>query len=157
MRKSNDEHLAAGTFRPHRHAGRMQLPTTIPAKPEMTGRAAELWDAIAAELYAAGHINAICGIALKLLAESLALYETATADILKSGLTAQFTNKGGHTSTVANPSVRIRSDAAKQVFLLLKEFGMTPKAVSTMRTSDVLPSDGDDSVQEYLRRLTSDN
>ncbi len=68
------------------------------------------------------------GVAVELLLNSYDMYNKATDDINKNGLTIQHLTDNKFETYKANPSVKIQQDAQIQIVKLLVELGLTPKA-----------------------------
>ena len=140
MRKKPVElHILAGTYRKDRH-GNVQLPTRIPKCPKgMSTIARKHWRRLAKLLDRAGIIGEIDGLSLRLLAESIDLYLTATEKMAQHGLVAKTT--GGN--VIQNPFLAIRNRAFEQIVKLAGSFGLTPEARNGMNFSFLRPGMGD--------------
>lgn len=129
MRKKPIElHVLAGTYRKDRH-GNVRIPTTMPKCPVgMTPSAKKHWRRLAKLLDQAGIIGEVDGLSLRLLAESIDLYLTATAKITAHGLIAKTTNG----NVVPSPFLAIRHRAWEQIVKLAGSFGLYPEARNGM-------------------------
>lgn len=117
-------HQKRGTFQPSRHAT-PSLPIEIPEMPlDLPPAAQAVWKNVTAKLFSAGLIADLDQMALRMLAESVWLYQESHDDIIAKGLTISTTNG----NVVQNPSVGIRNKAWEQIVKLCKQFGMTPSA-----------------------------
>ena len=121
-KKPVELHILAGTYRQDRHGNR-PLPTSIPKCPNgMTPAARKHWRRLAHVLAQAGIINQIDGLSLRLLAESIDLYETASVKITANSLVIKTSNG----NPIMNPFLAIRNRAWEQIVKLAGSFGLTP-------------------------------
>jgi P27 family predicted phage terminase small subunit len=121
-KKPVELHLLAGTYRQDRHGNR-GLPTTIPKCPAgMTPSARQHWRRLARTLAQAGLISQIDGLSLRLLAESIDLYLTASSKVTGNNLVVKTVNG----NVIQNPFLAIRNRAWEQVTKLAGSFGLTP-------------------------------
>lgn len=115
-------HVLQGTYREDRH-GSLPLPSTLPKCPVgMSPGARKHWRRLARLLNQAGIISQIDGLSLRLLAESVDLYLTATAKITANTLVVKTVNG----NAVQNPYLPIRNRAWEQIVKLAGNFGLTP-------------------------------
>ena len=110
--------------------------------PDVVGHAQAAWNTISRHLETAGLVTEIDGLALRMLCESWALYLEACDDIRSQGLIVLSVTKAGE-NRIANPSIKIRSDAWKQVYMMARQFGLTPSSRTGLDTN-TLTDDGDD-------------
>lgn len=142
-RKPKQHHQATGNYRPSRH-GALNLPVEIPPVPEdLTEAAADTWAVVTEQLLAAGLVSRIDLHALRLLCESMDLYLLASEEIQLYGVTIDQEMTTGAVKRVVNPAVRVRSDAWRQVVILLKQFGMSPASRTGLRLGDEGEADDD--------------
>ena len=115
-------HILAGTYRQDRHGNR-GLPTNIPPCPKgMSPSARKHWRSLAQKLARAGLISQVDGLSLRLLAESIDLYLTASAKITDQTLVVKTVNG----NVIQNPFLAIRNRAWEQIVKLAASFGLTP-------------------------------
>lgn len=119
-------HKKRGTYQPSRHAGPDPTPRGgMPEPPaDLMPDARESYLAIAGKLLSAKLLTELDDLALRLLAESYAMYLRAGQEIEHWGMTS-VTDNG---NTIQHPAVAVRNKAWAQVVKLLQEFGMTPAA-----------------------------
>lgn len=142
-RKTAKHHKATGNYRPSRH-GTLNLPVEIPPQPgDLSPAATATWNIVTEQLLAAGLVSLIDLHALRLLCESMDLYLQAADEIRNYGVTVDHEMADGRIKRVVNPAVRVRSDAWRQVVILLKQFGMAPAARSGIRVGDAGEDDDD--------------
>ena len=145
--KPRSQHQQDGTYRADRH-GSGTLPVEIPGKPgDLTPVASAAWNTITKHLESAGLVSSIDGHAIRLLCESWELYLDACEKIAADGLIVQSVTKAG-TNDVPNPAIRIRDAAWKQVYLMLRQFGMTPSARTGL---NLTPAGGQDPFERLLQ------
>lgn len=136
--KPREQHERQGTYRADKH-GSGRLPIEIPdMPPDLSPVAQGAWNTISLRLLDAGLVTAIDGAALRLLCESWALYLDCQDDIATRGIVIEMTNKAGYTNRVPNPAVRIRSDAWRQIYSMLRQFGLTPSSRTGLDTATKL-------------------
>lgn len=120
----SESHKKRGTFRPDRHAT-APLPIEVPEMPlDLPPLAQAVWKNVTTKLFAAGLIADIDQVAVRMLAESVWLYQEAHDDIIAKGLIVTTTNG----NIQQNPAVGIRNKAWEQIVKLCRQFGMTPSA-----------------------------
>lgn len=88
----------------------------------MSPTARRQWRSLARTLARAGLISQVDGLSLRLLAESIDLYLTASAKITAPTLVVKTTNG----NPIQNPYLAIRNRAWEQVVKLCANFGLTP-------------------------------
>jgi P27 family predicted phage terminase small subunit len=129
MRKKPVElHIFHGTYRQDRH-GNMRFPVRIPKCPKgMTPTSRKHWRRLAKLLDRAGIIGEVDGLSLRLLAESIDLYLTASEKMAAHGLIAKTTNG----NVIQSPFLTIRNRAWEQIVKLAGSFGLHPEARNGM-------------------------
>ncbi len=154
-RKPTSHHKQTGYFRPSRH-GNLALPVEIPPAPKDLSKTAKAtWEVVTEQLLAAGLVSRIDLHALRLLCESMDLYLIATQEIRKHGVTILQEMTSGAQKRVVNPAIRVRSDAWRQVVILLKQFGMSPAARTGLRTGEAGNDTDDQALIAQILRLES--
>lgn len=149
-RKTKQHHQSTGNYRPSRH-GTLNLPVEVPPAPEdLTENAAVTWSVVTEQLLAAGLVSRIDLHALRLLCESMDLYLLSSEEIQHWGVTVDHELADGRVKRVVNPAVRVRSDAWRQVVILLKQFGMAPAARTGLRVGD---DSGDDEDKARIAKI----
>jgi P27 family predicted phage terminase small subunit len=88
----------------------------------MSPGARKHWKRLAHTLERAGIISQIDGLSLRLLAESIELYETAVTKLAPNTLVLKTTNG----NLMMNPFLAIRNRAWEQIVKLAGSFGLTP-------------------------------
>lgn len=123
MRKKPVElHVLAGTYRQDRHGNR-GLPATIPPCPQgMSPTARKQWRSLARTLARAGLISHVDGLSLRLLAESIDIYLTASSKVTAQTMVVKTVNG----NVIQNPFLAIRNRAWEQIVKLAASFGLTP-------------------------------
>jgi P27 family predicted phage terminase small subunit len=104
----------------------------------MSPEARKHWRRLARTLATAGIISQVDGLSLRLLAESIDLYLTATAKV-PSNLLVVKTSNG---NVIQNPYLSIRNRAWEQIVKLAGSFGLTPADRNGMSFSLVSDSNG---------------
>lgn len=131
--KSISEHQANGTFRKDRHPG-PSLPVEVPPMPpDLSPTAQARWNVIAEHVRFSQVVSRVDGEALRLLCESWALYLEAQDILSRDGITITESTAAGGARVKVHPAVQVRSDAQKQITGLLRQFGLTPAARTTIR------------------------
>lgn len=116
-------HEARGTFRPDRHA-KSGLPVVIPAMPRgLSKEGKSVWRSLTRKLEAAGLVANVDELSLRLLVDSVCLYDQAAREI--DGKLTVTTDKG---NVIQNPAVGVRNRAWAQIVKLGQLFGMSPSA-----------------------------
>jgi phage terminase small subunit len=138
-RKPLARHRLIGSFRADRHGvdhinpppGQLVAPVWV------QGPALEHWNAIAPMLENMGLGSPMFNFALMLLVDSLAAF------IELEDQPPTIMNARG--ATVSNPAWRARNQCWDQVVKVLREFGMTPSALNSVRAPapTTAPGDGD--------------
>lgn len=147
-RKPVEQHLRDGTYRPSRHSGGT-LPVEIPAMPpDLSPAAQAAWNTITTGLERAGLVANVDGAALRLLCESWETYLEASDDVRRNGILTPYTNKAGATNQVVNPAVKVRSESWRQIYLMLRQFGLTPSSRTGL--SVIERTDDGDSIADIL-------
>jgi P27 family predicted phage terminase small subunit len=137
-KKPVEQHILQGTYRQDRH-GKCGLTIEIPKCPKgMAPRARTHWRRLAKLLNQAGIISHIDGLSLRLLAESIDLYLTATEKLAAHGLIAKTTNG----NIIQSPFLPIRNRAWEQIVKLAGQFGLTPADRTGMTFKVGYPSTG---------------
>lgn len=154
-RKPTAHHKQTGYYRPSRH-GNLQLPVEIPQAPkDLSKNALAAWEVVTQQLFAAKLVSKIDLHALRLLCESLDLYLLASHEIRKYGVTVIQEMASGAQKRVVNPAIRVRSDAWRQVVILLKQFGMSPAARTGLRLGEGGQDEDDQALIAQILRLES--
>lgn len=96
--------------------------------PDLPPASQAYWKRLSAQLERAGLIADVDGLQLAYLCQLCYLAQESFDEIRQVGTTVQQTNKGGHTNTVVNPSVRVYLSALDKIMRLSRQFGMTPAA-----------------------------
>lgn len=99
------------------------------AKPDyLSADASAFWDMIVAELKGSGILRSVDSVALAATAETYSRWREALLLRREQGVTSH--NRFG--DTIRAPWVQVESDAAKALQSWLREFGLTPSAVSSL-------------------------
>lgn len=139
--KPQESHKRDGTFVPSRH-GSGRLPIEIPPMPpDLSPIAQGFWNTVTTQLKWAGIVTEVDGSALRLLCESWETYIEAGDDVRNNGITVLSVTKAG-TNRIVNPAMKVRNDAWKQIYSMLRQFGLTPSARTGM-TLNELTDEGD--------------
>lgn len=113
----------------------------------MTPTARKYWKHLAGILNRAGIISQVDGLSLRLLAESIDLYLTATEKLSAHGLVAKTANG----NVIQNPFLPIRNRAWEQIVKLAGSFGLHPEARNGMHFS--FKAAGDPSKARFFSEL----
>lgn len=125
-KKPIEEHKRQGTYQPCRHAG-PEPEITTPEQPQgLTERAAKFWSEVAPILERNGVFTECDGESLRLMCESYAGYAEARDTIQEEGMFITQVNKGGNSYLTEHPAAKARARHWKELFDMLKQFGMTP-------------------------------
>lgn len=145
--KSNIDHKLDGTYKRSRHGVRM---TATPGAPEcpkhLTGVARERWHVIVPILCEEGVIARIDDTALAAYCTTWATYVAADAIIQAEGLIVESPQ-----GTKPNPAVGIRRAALADLHRYAREFGMSPRARTAIKT-DIKRAVGEDGLDELATR-----
>lgn len=122
-----------GSWRADTRDGEPEVEPSLPDCPAWADeKAREYWDQISVHLYNLGVMSDVHSTALVMLVDSIALYVEAKQAMHGAGLTIE-TDKG---NVIQHPLVGVRNKAWEQVMKALREFGMTPSAISNVRAPD---------------------
>jgi P27 family predicted phage terminase small subunit len=121
-KKTAAQHKKEGTYRKDRHETPAVTPGRPPKPENLNPRAAQIWDELADTLTDHNMVATIDALALRLLAETIADYEEARAEVIAFGLTVDTPNG----CPVQNPAVGIMNRQREAAVKLLRKFGMTP-------------------------------
>jgi len=116
--------------------------------PDLSPTAQGAWNTITQGLEQAGLVSNVDGAALRLLCESWETYLEAGDDVRRNGILTPFTNKSGATNKVVNPAMRVRNDAWKQIYSMLRQFGLTPSSRNGLSVTE--RTDDGDSLADIL-------
>jgi P27 family predicted phage terminase small subunit len=113
-----------GGYREDRHGGRMELPDSVPHKPDwLTGIAAEVWYQTVAMLsHCDGLLVDIDAGLLATYCEAWQTYLDAQAIVTREGLIAT----SGNGVQYQHPAVGIRNKARYEIMRIGSKFGMSP-------------------------------
>jgi P27 family predicted phage terminase small subunit len=111
----------------------------------MAPTARKHWRGLARTLAQAGLISQVDGLSLRLLAESIDLYLTASAKVPPNSLVIKTANG----NVIQNPFLSIRNRAWEQIVKLAGSFGLTPADRSGMSFSFAPNPDG---IDAFARR-----
>jgi P27 family predicted phage terminase small subunit len=143
-RKPLARHRLVGSYRRDRHG--TDHPEPMPGDMEcpawVDGEARRYWDAIAPMLAGSGVSSPVYSIALALLVDALARYVQLEERLSKEGPTV-LTVKG---EPKTNPIFRLRNVAWNQTVKALREFGLTPSALASVRTAPPQAEPGGDGI-----------
>lgn len=146
--KGVDQHLAQGTFRRGRHAA-ATLPVEVPPMPpDLSPAAQACWNVVAEDLRFSGIVSRVDGKALRLLAESWALYLEAEDAIRKHGAVVE-----GRGMLRPNPAIAVRATVTKEIMAILRQFGLTPQARGAVRVGAGSSEGGDKSKVADILKL----
>jgi P27 family predicted phage terminase small subunit len=152
QKKPIAEHVTAGTFRKGRHAGPSMPVEPPPMPPDMSPAAQACWNTVVEECRFAGVLARVDGKAMRLLAESWALYLDAQDSIREHGIVISEPTAHGGNRVKANPACAIRSKAWKEVQTILAKFGLTPADRTGLKAgANVGESNKRDDVRSILR------
>jgi P27 family predicted phage terminase small subunit len=120
--------------------------------PDMSPAAQACWNTVVSECQFSGVLARVDGKALRLLAESWALYLDAQDSIQKHGIVITEPTAHGGNRVKANPACAVRSKAWKEVQTILSKFGLTPADRTGLKTGkNPGESDKRDDVRKILR------
>lgn len=138
---------ARGSWLAETRPGEPQVPLTEAAPPDWVDRAVRPhWSRIVKMLHGCGIMSDVHAPALSLLINSLGHYIASEKDVAKHGRWCK-NNKG---NPIVHPAWRARCGAWEQVLKALREFGMTPSALSAVQAQ---PDKGKDAsgIQRYFK------
>lgn len=140
-RKPTARHKVLGSFRADRHNDDEPTPPVGDADcPEwVLGEAREHWHAIEPMLAGMGIMSPAYSMGLSLLINSLGRYIEYENKVSESG-PVSVTDKGNE---IVNPWWAARNKAWDQVLKALREFGLTPAAMTAVRRTDQEPTKKD--------------
>ena len=97
-----------------------------PMPPDMPPAAQAFWNTVIEECRFSGVLSRVDGKALRLAAESWAIYLDAQDAIKDHGIVVSEPTAHGGMRVKANPAVAVRAKAWKEVQTILAKFGLTP-------------------------------
>ncbi len=152
-RKPTELHVLTGTGRKDRQT--QSEPKSRREKPEppdhLNDNERAVFENLADQLFEAGIITKLDGMALELLSCAYLEY-LSTTDVIKSeGRTYRIKTTTGEEAIKAHPIVAMRSDAWKRVKSMMAEFGMTPATRPNVTAIDPVELDP---LEAYLNRRT---
>ena len=122
----------------------MGIPDQLEKPPYLSPDASAFWDMILSELKGSGVLRSVDATALATTAETYSRWREALQLRQAHGVTS--TNRFG--DTIRAPWVQVEADAAKDLKSWLREFGLTPSAVSSLMQKQA-PVDPLDDPFEY--------
>lgn len=150
--KPIERHHRIGSYRPDRHGN--DHPRYDPGEPDPPGwllpDAREHWDHLVGLLAGSGVLAEAHGIALALLANTLARY-TGVSDLIEREGEIVIDKAG---NVRRHPATMVLSTLHDQTLALLREFGLTPASVG--RVSAHPPGDGGSPMESLLRIAAED-
>jgi P27 family predicted phage terminase small subunit len=106
----------------------MGVPDELDKPPYLSSDASAFWDMIVAELKGSSVLRSVDATALAATAETYSRWREALQLRRTHGVVSQ--NRFG--DTIRAPWVQVEADAAKALQSWLREFGLTPSAVSSL-------------------------
>ena len=147
--KSVDEHIANGTYKPSRHAGRgisIEPLEKLPAPVSLSKRAAEKWEEIVPAMVSAGLVSVVDAVILK---DAFISYDIAQ-DCLEQ--VNAYENYGEYLQNLDKIKQMNLLDVYKEhmnrFHKIMMKFGVTPEARTRMR---VKPKEKD--TNDFLKEL----
>lgn len=139
-------HKLEGTYRECRHGDRMELPDSVPHKPDwLTGTAAAVWyQTVAVLSQCQGLLSEVDAGLLATYCEAWQTYLDAQAIVAAEGLIAT----GGNGVKYQHPAVGIRNKARYEILRIGAKFGMSPVDRAKLSIGGVSE---DELVEKYLR------
>ena len=131
-----------------------QPPGGMPDPPEhIQGRALDMWHTLAPQLAACGMVTAVDAHALELLVDCYAKYCEMTAEASRTGPVLM--DPDNPLKFKISPYWSQAQVLAQRLYVLLREFGMTPSARSTMHVSGPATEPAaPDPAAQYFRATT---
>ena len=126
----------------------------VPDPPDhVQGRAREMWLTLGAQLSSCGMITAVDGHALELLCDTYAKYCEMTAESARTGPVLM--DPDNPLRFKISPYWSQAQLLSQKLYVLLREFGMTPSARSTMHVAGpAAESAATDPAAQYFRATT---
>lgn len=122
-----------GSWRGETRDGEPEPDVSLPPCPDWVREdARKHWDKFGQTLYNLGIMSEAYDAAVALLANALAMYIDAEEAVQDSGFTS-VTDSG---NVIQHPNVGIRNKAWKQVLDALRELGLTPSAMTGIKTPE---------------------
>ena len=127
-------HKLRGSYKPSRHGDSEPMPPEGVMEPPawVQGVAREQWFSIVPMLTGMGISSPVFSPALVLLVNSIGLYVEMEKHVGENGVSAI----GSHGNPIASPEFNARNKAWEQVLKALREFGLTPSALTGVRKVD---------------------
>lgn len=120
--------------------------------PDMLPAAQACWNTLVDECRFLGVLARVDGKALRLLAESWALYLEAQDEIREHGVVVKERSDKGFQRLKTNPAIGVRAQAWKEIKTMLAKFGLTPADRTGLKTGAVVgESDKRKSVASILK------
>ena len=147
-RKPTAMHKARGSYRPDRHSVAEPTPPKGASDPPawILSGAREHWFAIAPMLEGMGVMSPAFSPGLALLVNSLGRYIEFENKVTETGVVS-VTDKGNE---VVNPVWAARNKAWDQVMKALREYGLTPAAITATRSTDTGNPEALDGIEGVL-------
>lgn len=114
--------------RPINYGPDMGIPDALEKPDYLSGDASALWDLLITELKGSGVLRSVDATALAACCETYSMWREALSLRRLHGITRQ--NRLGE--EVRAPWVAVEADSAKRLQSWLREFGLTPSAVSSL-------------------------
>lgn len=139
---------ARGSWRGDARKGEPDAPVGESQAPEwVIGDSLRHWDRIAPMLEGMGVMSPLYTPALSLLVNSLGRYIEYEDVVSKTGPVTT-TDKGNE---IVNPYWAARNKAWDQVMKALREFGLTPSSIASVRVADSTDNGGGDDMETILK------
>lgn len=123
------------------------IPDTLD-KPDMSEMASRLWDVLVMEMKGSGVLRSVDATALSACCETYSRWHEAVTLRRTRGITTE--NRFG--DTVRAPWVQVEADASNALRAWLREFGLTPSAVSSI----LVPTSPVDPLEDPFAARTDD-
>jgi len=125
-RKPTEMLKASDTYRPDRHAGKMEMPVTQPQPPTpLVGVSKEAFEFLSAKLAGLGVVSELDAYALQMFADAWEDYVAARNIIREHGPTYATTTPAGDTMFRPRPELSMMQNAWDRLKKMLPEYGLT--------------------------------
>ena len=120
---------ANGTFKPHRHADRLEVAEGLPTMPFVSGDVAtQTFKHLSGQLGRLGVLSELDGYALQMLADAWEDYTAARDVVRRLGATYETITEAGQIMIRPRPEVAMYQNAWDRMKKIIGEFGLTPSS-----------------------------
>jgi P27 family predicted phage terminase small subunit len=128
---------ANGTFKKHRHADRLELPSATPTMPFVSGDVAtQTFAHLSERLSRLGVLSDLDGYALQMLADAWEDYTAARDVVRRLGATYETITEAGQVMIRPRPEVAMYQNAWDRMKKIIGEFGLTPSSRAKLGKKD---------------------